>query len=210
MRCWGSGAVVEVEALGACVGVCRLPVRLPLGLPGGSQRARVVVTTQITTGRGGGGGSGQGDVGGLLGSLGLGKYKGLFAREEVDLEALSCMTESDLQLMGIPMVRASRLTCMGSCVFEPPRRRSLPSWACKALEMPQHLRQQVPRALFGFVLARGCQSHARSIHSHGVGGCPAPFGLPAGPAQEDSQRLPMKPRFSVASGFAAPPGLNAV
>jgi hypothetical protein len=29
-------------------------------------------------------------VGGLLGSLGLGKYKGLFAREEVDLEALSC------------------------------------------------------------------------------------------------------------------------
>jgi hypothetical protein len=71
--------------------------------------------TQITNVRGGGGG-GVSDhgVGELLGSLGLGKYTGVFAREEVDLDALSCMTESDLQLLGIPMVRELAFSAFNS------------------------------------------------------------------------------------------------
>mmetsp|Transcript_29386 Transcript_29386/g.56417 ORF Transcript_29386/g.56417 Transcript_29386/m.56417 type:complete len:178 (-) Transcript_29386:216-749(-) len=39
----------------------------------------------------------------LLNSLGLDKYRSLFAREEVDIDALTCMSEKDLTALGIPM-----------------------------------------------------------------------------------------------------------
>lgn len=130
------------------------------------------VTTQITTGRGGGGGAGQGDVGGLLGSLGLAKYKGLFAREEVDMAALSCMTDSDLQLMGIPMVRAWRLASMGCCIGAAP--------STSALHQPF-----------------ACWLHALT----GAWGAFGSIRLLAGPSQEDSQLLPVKLRLQVVQGF---------
>jgi hypothetical protein len=48
----------------------------------------------------------QGDdqtVGGLLHSLGLGKYSITFQAEEVDMAALRHMTDNDLKELGVPM-----------------------------------------------------------------------------------------------------------
>jgi hypothetical protein len=56
----------------------------------------------------------QGDdqtVGGLLHSLGLGKYSITFQAEEVDMAALRHMTDNDLKELGVPMVSISPTSC---------------------------------------------------------------------------------------------------
>jgi hypothetical protein len=56
----------------------------------------------------------QGDdqtVGGLLHSLGLGKYSITFQAEEVDMAALRHMTDNDLKELGVPMVSISPTIC---------------------------------------------------------------------------------------------------
>eukprot|EP00242_Pyramimonas_sp_CCMP2087_P013221 CAMPEP_0198218994 /NCGR_PEP_ID=MMETSP1445-20131203/72184_1 /TAXON_ID=36898 /ORGANISM="Pyramimonas sp., Strain CCMP2087" /LENGTH=201 /DNA_ID=CAMNT_0043896269 /DNA_START=115 /DNA_END=720 /DNA_ORIENTATION=- len=57
---------------------------------------------QAKTGQGSAGRSDQG-VAQLLRSLDLEKYISIFSREEVDLDALQCFSDADLQELGVPM-----------------------------------------------------------------------------------------------------------
>lgn len=49
------------------------------------------------------------DVGGWLGSLGLGQYEALFRASEIDAHILPELTEVDLEKLGVPLGHRKRL-----------------------------------------------------------------------------------------------------
>ena len=49
------------------------------------------------------------DVGGWLGSLGLGQYEALFRANEIDVDILSELTDVDLKELGVPLGHRKRL-----------------------------------------------------------------------------------------------------
>lgn len=76
---------------------------------GGDLRTRIV--REVRGGRGGRGGMrsdfmgnrGVGSVGEFLRGIGLGRYAGTFAEEEIDMDALGHLRDKDLQSMGLPL-----------------------------------------------------------------------------------------------------------
>src|SRR5215469_6309372 len=49
------------------------------------------------------------DVGGWLGTLGLGQYEALFRANEIDADILPELTEIDLEKLGVPLGHRKRL-----------------------------------------------------------------------------------------------------
>ena len=49
------------------------------------------------------------DVGGWLGTLGLGQYEALFRANEIDADILPELTEVDLEKLGLPLGHRKRL-----------------------------------------------------------------------------------------------------
>jgi hypothetical protein len=87
---------------------------------GGDLRTRIVrevrgertrIVREVRGGRGGRGGMrsdfmgnrGVGSVGEFLRGIGLGRYAGTFAEEEIDMDALGHLRDKDLQSMGLPL-----------------------------------------------------------------------------------------------------------
>src|SRR6516164_2866297 len=67
------------------------------------------------------------DVGGWLGTLGLGQYEALFRASEIDADVLPELTELDLEKLGVPLGHRKRLlraisglTAGGSPLPNPP------------------------------------------------------------------------------------------
>jgi SAM domain (Sterile alpha motif) len=81
------------------------------------------------------------DVGGWLGSLGLGQYEALFRASEIDADILSDLTEVDLEKLGVPLGHRKRLlrAISGLAAAEtsaaPSVSRALPP-ACRAAAQP--------------------------------------------------------------------------
>ena len=69
------------------------------------------------------------DIANWLAELGLGKYTGLFAENEITVEALPYLTENDLKELGLPMgprkIIANGIVDLAAPTSPSPRVRSL-------------------------------------------------------------------------------------
>jgi len=95
-----SGPVTQRPPVAQAPGGTELQHRLPSVVRSTSNVAQPERSTPLQ--KTSGGGDDQ-TVGGLLHSLGLGKYSITFQAEEVDMAALRHMTDNDLKELGVPM-----------------------------------------------------------------------------------------------------------
>ena len=62
------------------------------------------------------------DVGGWLGTLGLGQYEALFRANEIDADILPELTDVDLEKLGVPLGHRKRLLRVQADRLRPCRR----------------------------------------------------------------------------------------